>query len=124
MTDVDMRDVPCRYCSSLSLHAPTHIYGDRKCCPDCDHRPDETWPIRAALIAVIQPHGLDGETLRIADELMPVVTRIAADTVRAQAAELREVALLADDHQQWNPHRVWTWLSDRADALDAREAAP
>jgi hypothetical protein len=117
MSDLDMRDVPCRGCGNLSLKDPTHIYGDRKCCPDCDHRPDETWPIRAALIAVIRPHNLGAEALRIADELMPVVYRVAADTMRAQAAELRECALLND--APWNPHRVWTWLSDRADVLDA-----
>lgn len=113
-----MRDVPCRYCNSLSLKAPTHVYGDRKCCPDCDHRPTETWPIRSALIQVLHGHGLGPGGLRIADDLMPVVYRIAADTVRAQAGELREIALLGDERQQWNPHRVWTWLSDRADVLD------
>lgn len=115
LSGVDLRRVPCRNCSSLSLLAPAHIYGERVCCPDCDHRPDETWPIRAALIAAIQPHNLGPQTLRIVDDLMPVVAHIAADAVQAEADELREVALLASDGQQWNPHRVWTLLSDRAE---------
>lgn len=106
---VDSRDVPCRGCGNLSLKHPAHIYRKRKCCPDCDHRPTDTWPIRAGLIEVLQRHGLGPMALKIADELIPVV----GQAIQAEADELREVALLSDG-SGWNPHRVWTWLSDRA----------
>lgn len=29
----------CRYCTSHSENDGRHVYGERKCCPDCDHRP-------------------------------------------------------------------------------------
>jgi hypothetical protein len=29
---------PCRHCSSRALLDGWHAYGQRKCCPDCDHR--------------------------------------------------------------------------------------
>lgn len=118
----DERDVPCRYCGTVSLRTPTHIYGERKCCPDCDHRPTETWPVRAALIeALIPGEGLP-EALLIADILMPVVAGIAADAMQAEADELRELALRCDEGERWNPHRVWTLLSDRADVWRERLA--
>lgn len=107
---VDPRDMPCRSCGNLSLKHPAHIYGERKCCPDCDHRPTDTWPIREGLIAVLKEHGLGPIALKIADELMPVV----GQAIQAEADELREVALLAGADERWNPHMVWTWLSDRA----------
>jgi len=28
----------CRYCG-IADGPPAHVYGERKCCPDCDHRP-------------------------------------------------------------------------------------
>ena len=32
---------PCRHCDSANMLDGLHIYGERKCCPDCDHRADE-----------------------------------------------------------------------------------
>jgi hypothetical protein len=29
----------CRYCGNDSMDNVQHIKGERKCCPDCDHRP-------------------------------------------------------------------------------------
>ena len=34
-------DGACRYCGSSSVTNEHHVYGERKCCPDCDHRPPE-----------------------------------------------------------------------------------
>lgn len=119
-----LRNVPCIYCGSPGLDAPTHIYGERKCCPDCEHRPTETQPLRDALIEVLAARGLGPESRLIAAELLPVVQAAAADAVHKVATELRDVALTADRHgesQMWNGHRVWTWLRDRADLLAASQ---
>jgi hypothetical protein len=72
---------------------------------------------RRPIPAIGQPASITGYGDRLLDALLPVVRKIAADAIRAEADELREVALRAEG-QQWNPHRVWTWLSDRADVLD------
>jgi len=32
-------DGPCRNCSSTGTDDGWHTYGERACCPDCDHRP-------------------------------------------------------------------------------------
>jgi hypothetical protein len=75
--------------------------------------------MRDQLADVLYAHGATPSRCHIlADALLPVVRKIAATAIRAEADELREVALLAKEGQQWNPHRVWTWLSDRADVLD------
>jgi hypothetical protein len=31
--------VPCRGCGSVDRSGSAHVFGERKCCPDCDHRP-------------------------------------------------------------------------------------
>lgn len=31
----------CRYCTSAGMGDGAHVHGERKCCPDCDHRPDD-----------------------------------------------------------------------------------
>jgi hypothetical protein len=34
----DVEGQPCRHCNAPE-GLPHHVYGERKCCPDCDHRP-------------------------------------------------------------------------------------
>lgn len=55
--------------------------------------------------------------------LEAVAVGFAARMMQAEADELREVALRATDGARWNPHRVWTWLSDRAETLRASGGA-
>ncbi len=31
--------LPCRGCGNVDPGGVAHVYGERKCCPDCDHRP-------------------------------------------------------------------------------------
>jgi len=41
---------PCRGCGNASPYV--HVYGERKCCPDCDHRAEPSVRDRAAEVLV------------------------------------------------------------------------
>lgn len=81
-----------------------------------------TEELRAQLftaLAGVEPNG--GHLVqREADAVVPIALAYAAEVLRGEAAELREVALRGGDNPQWNAHRVWQWLSDRADAVETR----
>lgn len=105
----------CRYCGNEGLNNAQHVFGERKCCPDCDHRTELEVELHRALMSV-EPNG--GNLIgREVEAVLPVVRSYAAKALQGEADELREVALRGGDNPQWNAHRVWQWLSDRADRL-------
>jgi hypothetical protein len=42
--DARMMPEPCRGCGTTDPTGEHHIWGERKCCPDCDHRPEPVEP--------------------------------------------------------------------------------
>lgn len=54
---------PCRYCGSRTVLDGLHVHGERKCCPDCDHR--------AAVEAVLADYDLGEATDRLRAAVTP-----------------------------------------------------
>lgn len=72
---------------------------------------DDTWDTLAAALADVElgPEDGPGWNHVVAAELTPVVRRIAADELRAAAAQIADI----------DP-RAALWLTTRADALEQR----
>jgi len=74
--DADAMD-PCRYCGSTD---PTHhVYGERKCCPDCDHRPPPSYE-----------ETLD-RTLRLLARARRCLDYLAEESKQSRDAKFREM---------------------------------
>jgi hypothetical protein len=43
---------PCRGCGDTGQGPADHVYGERKCCPDCDHRPVSDYSAAQILAAI------------------------------------------------------------------------